>query len=79
MGTTMSEQDFYEDDEPVQKIRAAFVRGEKGTTQRPTEAPSALSASWDSSSLVIEQGSFGGHGSTVLEARRHVSANVVPA
>lgn len=30
--------DFYEDDEPVEKIRAAFERGEKGrTAKRPRD------------------------------------------
>ena len=28
---------FYEEDEPVEKIRAAFDRGEKGTTTRPRD------------------------------------------
>jgi hypothetical protein len=28
---------FYEDDEPVEKIRAAFERGTKGTTGPPPE------------------------------------------
>jgi hypothetical protein len=27
--------DFYEDDEPVEKIKAAFERGIKGVTARP--------------------------------------------
>ena len=26
---------FFEDDEPVEKVRAAFDRGEKGVTKRP--------------------------------------------
>ena len=30
--------DFYEEDEPVEKIVAAFERGEKGLTGRPTWA-----------------------------------------
>lgn len=28
---------FYEDDEPVEKVRAAFDRGEKGVTRRPRD------------------------------------------
>lgn len=27
--------DFYEDDEPVEKIRAKFAQGQRGTTQPP--------------------------------------------
>jgi hypothetical protein len=30
-----SGSDFYEEDEPVEKIIAAFERGEKGVTARP--------------------------------------------
>lgn len=29
--------DFHEDDEPIEKIREAFDRGEKGITRRPHE------------------------------------------
>jgi len=29
--------DFYEDDEPVEKIQAAFERGDKGVTERPRD------------------------------------------
>lgn len=32
---SMSANDFYEDDEPVEDIVAAFERGEKRITQRP--------------------------------------------
>ncbi len=31
--------DFYEDDEPIEAIRAAFERGTKGTTGLPPEPP----------------------------------------
>lgn len=31
----MSANDFYEDDEPVEQILAAFERGEKRQTKRP--------------------------------------------
>ena len=38
---TMSEQndpsDFYEEDEPVEKIKAAWKRGKKGRTKRPLD------------------------------------------
>lgn len=34
-------EDFYEDDEPIEKILAAFDHGPKGTTKRP--APQASS------------------------------------
>lgn len=33
----MSDQDFYEDDESVEKIRGAFAKGEKGLTARPRD------------------------------------------
>ncbi|MFB9882970.1 hypothetical protein ACFFMN_34065 [Planobispora siamensis] len=32
----MNANDFYEDDEPVEKIVAAFERGEKRLTKQPT-------------------------------------------
>lgn len=32
--------DFYEDDEPVEKIRAAFANGEQGVTAEPVSASS---------------------------------------
>jgi hypothetical protein len=31
-------EDFFEEDEPVEKIRAAFERGEKGYTTPPASA-----------------------------------------
>lgn len=31
----MANNDFYEDDEPVEDVRAAFEAGEKGITRRP--------------------------------------------
>lgn len=37
MTATNENDDFYEDDEPVEKIRAAFERGEKGVTKRPRD------------------------------------------
>jgi hypothetical protein len=33
---SMDADDFYEDDEPVEKIMAAFERGEKGVTASPS-------------------------------------------
>lgn len=37
MTATNEDDDFYEDDEPVEKIQAAFQRGEKGVTKRPRD------------------------------------------
>jgi hypothetical protein len=31
-----TDNDFYESDEPVEKVMMAFERGEKGLTDRPT-------------------------------------------
>lgn len=31
------DEDFYEEDEPLEKIRAAFAQGLKGVTARPTK------------------------------------------
>jgi hypothetical protein len=33
---SMDSDDFYEDDEPVEEIMAAFERGEKGVTAPPS-------------------------------------------
>lgn len=88
--TTVTEEDFYEDDEPVEKIRSAFSRGEKGTTQRATgdtaerdSGTPALSVTaweeWDSHALVVEQGSFGSYGSSALVVPARSSAKFVPA
>lgn len=43
----MSDQptDFYEDDEPVEKVRAAFERGEKGLTARRPRDVNQMAAS----------------------------------
>ena len=50
-------EDFYEDDEPLEKIRAAFAHGLKGVTARPATVdlpespflqPSPSSQSWPS-------------------------------
>lgn len=35
MTETTDANDFYEDDEPFEKIQSAFERGEKGVTERP--------------------------------------------
>jgi hypothetical protein len=43
------DEDFYEDDEPVEKIREAFDRGEKGLTGPPPSWNRACNAwTWNS-------------------------------
>src|SRR5207248_8299182 len=35
--TLFRSSDFYEEDEPVEKVRQAFARGDKGATKRPRD------------------------------------------
>jgi hypothetical protein len=40
--TDMDDDDFYEDDEPVSELLAAFDRGQQGFTALPTAMPWSL-------------------------------------
>ena len=51
--------DFYEDDEPAEKIRAAFDRGTKGHTAARSHG-AAIEAPVDVSSLILEKLRFDG-------------------
>ena len=57
-------EDFYEDDEPIEKILAAFERGPKGTTKRPAQQASSgplAQIRWMREYLLRRFGPDGGH------------------
>ncbi len=51
MAPMSSDDDFYEDDEPVSELLAAYDRGERGFTAPPSEAPWSLNQRQDTYSM----------------------------
>ena len=50
--------DFYEDDEPLEKIKAVWERGEKGRTSPP--GPRLSAVEFHSASALVVAGTFSG-------------------